>query len=151
MTDFDPKALIVRAEHSEGSPEQSFTHPLNPKSQVYGTQLSRKVGLERVGVSRVTVPAGKESFAYHAHYADEEWLYTLSGRGIAEIGDEELEVGPGDFIGFPAPSCTISTPPSRSGRTRSDSPSCVDQMLDPAYGRPWWSRSRRSRSASTRW
>jgi len=28
----------------------------------------------------------------------------LSGRGIAEIGDEEVEVGPGDFMGFATPS-----------------------------------------------
>jgi uncharacterized cupin superfamily protein len=27
----------------------------------------------------------------------------LSGRGIAEIGDEVFEVGPGDFMGFTAP------------------------------------------------
>ncbi|MBE9167764.1 cupin domain-containing protein [Pleurocapsales cyanobacterium LEGE 06147] len=28
----------------------------------------------------------------------------LSGRGIAEIDDEEFEVGADDFLGFPAPS-----------------------------------------------
>lgn len=33
---------------------------------------------------------------------DEEFLYILSGRGRAEIGEAVLEVGPGDFMGFTA-------------------------------------------------
>jgi len=40
----------------------------------------------------------------HSHQHEEEWLYILSGRGIAEIDGEELEVGPGDFMAFPTPS-----------------------------------------------
>jgi uncharacterized cupin superfamily protein len=31
-------------------------------------------------------------------------MYILAGRGIAEIDGAEYEVGPGDFMGFPAPS-----------------------------------------------
>ncbi len=49
------------------------------------------------------IPPGKESFVYHSHERDEEFVYILSGRGVAEIGDEKLEVGPGDFMGFQAP------------------------------------------------
>jgi uncharacterized cupin superfamily protein len=41
---------------------------------------------------------------YHSHQHEEEWIYVLSGRAIAEIGDAELEVGAGDFMGFPTPS-----------------------------------------------
>ena len=47
------------------------------------------------------VPAGRDAFAYHLHQHDEEWMYVLSGRGVAEMGDTELELGPGDFLGFP--------------------------------------------------
>jgi uncharacterized cupin superfamily protein len=101
MSDIDPKALIVRAADMKGSPEESFVHPLNPSSQIYGTSLGKKVGLKRVGISYVTVPAGKESFAFHAHHADEEWVFILAGRGIAEIADEAIEVAPGDFVGYP--------------------------------------------------
>jgi len=36
--------------------------------------------------------------------SEEEWIYVLSGRGIAEIDGREHEVGPGDFMGFPTPS-----------------------------------------------
>jgi uncharacterized cupin superfamily protein len=32
----------------------------------------------------------------------EEWVYILSGRGMAEIGSERVEVGAGDFMGFVA-------------------------------------------------
>jgi uncharacterized cupin superfamily protein len=66
--------------------------------------LGDDVGLERIGVHLIRVPPGKESCIYHAHAAEEEWIYILSGRGVAEIDDEEHEVGPGDFMGFPTPS-----------------------------------------------
>ena len=36
--------------------------------------------------------------AYRLHYREEEWIYVLAGRGIAEIGDEEITVGAGDFL-----------------------------------------------------
>jgi uncharacterized cupin superfamily protein len=54
-------------------------------------------------VNRVRVPAGKESFIYHSHYREEEWIYIISGRGVAEIDGEEFEVAAGDFMGFPTP------------------------------------------------
>lgn len=90
---------------SEEAAEQAsrFSHPWNPNSELYGTRLSSLVGLSRVGVSRVRVPPGKESFVYHSHHREEEWIYVLSGRGVAEIDGEEFEVAAGDFMGFPAP------------------------------------------------
>ena len=84
--------------------EQSFSHPWNPKSQLIGVQLSRALGLKRTAVSIARMPSEKESFVYHSHHHEEEWLYILSGRGVAEIDGEELEVGPGDFMAFPTPS-----------------------------------------------
>ena len=93
---------VVRAKEAEESASR-FSHPWNPNSELYGTRLSSLVGLSRIGVSRVRVPPGKESFVYHSHHREEEWIYVLSGRGVAEIGDEEHEIGAGDFMGFPAP------------------------------------------------
>jgi uncharacterized cupin superfamily protein len=87
-----------------GVREQSFSHPWNPKSQVIGVQLSRALGLKRTAVSIARIPPGKESFVYHSHHHEEEWLYILSGRGVTEIDGQELEVGPGDFMAFPTPS-----------------------------------------------
>ena len=80
------------------------SHPWNPKSEMSGVQLSRLTGLERTGVSLARIPPGKESFVYHCHEREEEWLYILSGMGTAEIDGGEYEVGPGDFMGFPTPS-----------------------------------------------
>jgi uncharacterized cupin superfamily protein len=34
---------------------------------------------------------------------EEEWVYILSGRGLADIDGQQYDVGPGDFMGFPAP------------------------------------------------
>jgi uncharacterized cupin superfamily protein len=84
--------------------EQSFAHPWNPNSQLIGVQLSRALGLKRTAVSIARIPPGKESFVYHSHHHEEEWLYILSGRGVTEIDGEELEVGAGDFMAFPTPS-----------------------------------------------
>ena len=95
------KVLVKAEEAAKG--ESRFSHPWNPNSELYGTRLSTLAGLSRVGVSRVRVPPGKESFVYHFHYREEEWIFVISGRGVAEIDGEEFEVGAGDFMGFPAP------------------------------------------------
>ena len=98
-----PSLNIVRAADIAAH-SQEFSHPWNPNSQMHGTQLARSVGLKRTGVNFIRVPAGKESYVYHSHQYEEEWIYVLSGRAIALIDDAEYEVDAGDFIGFPAPS-----------------------------------------------
>ena len=96
-----PRDLVVRAADRARLQEQSFRHPLNPASEIHGYMLGRAVGLKRVGVSLIRLPPGKESFVQHVHYTEEEWMYVLSGTGVALLGDEQLEIGPGDFLGFP--------------------------------------------------
>jgi len=95
------KNLIRADEHPDA---HNSSHPMNDASELHLQPLSRLTGLERVGVTHVRVPPGKESFIYHSHQHEEEFLFVLAGRGIAEIDDEEYEVGPGDFMGFPTPS-----------------------------------------------
>ncbi len=98
-----PSLNIVRAADIAAH-SQEFAHPWNPASQMIGMQVSRSVGLKRAAVNFIRVPAGRESYVYHSHQHEEEWIYVLSGRAVALIDDEEYEVGPGDFIGFPTPS-----------------------------------------------
>ena len=83
---------------------QEFSHPWNPQSLVRGTQLARSVGLKRNGVNLLRVPPGKESYVYHSHRFEEEWIYVLEGSGVAIIDGAEYDVGVGDFMGFAAPS-----------------------------------------------
>jgi uncharacterized cupin superfamily protein len=98
------KPVLIRASDRAAMAEESFTHPLNPKSLIHGVSLGDATGLRRIGFHVARVPKGKESFVRHSHLLEEEFIFVLSGRGIAEIDDEQHEVGPGDFLGFPTPS-----------------------------------------------
>ena len=93
---------LVRSD--ERGPEETFSHPFNPNSLIRGVSLSQAAGLERIGVHFIRVAPGRESLVYHAHHGEEEFIYILSGRGVADIDGQEYEVGAGDFMGFPAPS-----------------------------------------------
>jgi uncharacterized cupin superfamily protein len=100
----DPPSLNIVRAADIAAHAQEFSHPWNPRSQMHGTQLARSVGLKRTGVNFIRVPAGKESFVYHSHRFEEEWIYLLSGSAVALIDGVEYGVTAGDFIGFPAPS-----------------------------------------------
>lgn len=104
MADDASKKCLLRAAEIEALAEARIRYPFNPNSDVRLRPLSELAGLTRVRLTLGRIPPGKESFAYHAHEADEEFVYILSGRGRAEIGGETVEVGPGDFMGFPTPS-----------------------------------------------
>ncbi len=95
---------LLRAEVITQIEELEFHHPLNPDSQVHMRSLGDRVGLRRLGIHLTRVPPGKESFVFHTHVGEEEFIYILSGRGVAEMGDGEFEVKAGDFMGFSAPS-----------------------------------------------
>ena len=99
----DKKPALLRAEEIRAR-EESGAHPWNPKSQLLGTRLGTATGLVRTGVNLMRIAPGKESFIYHSHQYEEEWIYILSGRGVAEIDGAEHEVGVGDFMGFATPS-----------------------------------------------
>lgn len=81
-----------------------FTQKLNPQSLFRAAPLSRLAGMSRAHVSLVKLPPGKDSFAKHAHMLEEEWIYVLSGRAMAEIDGAKHLVEPGDFMGFATPS-----------------------------------------------
>jgi len=97
-----PNLYLLRAADIAAR-SQTFSHPWNPRSEISGYQLAKSTGLRRVGVNLARLAPGKESFVYHAHWSEEEWIYVLEGRGVARIDDASYEVGPGDFMAFPAP------------------------------------------------
>ena len=101
----DPRPRnLIRASEIADLPEHLFRHPLNPASRVHLRSLSRAAGLARLGLHLGRLAPGAESFAYHWHHLEEEFVYVISGRGMAEIGEEHHEIGPGDFLLFGAPS-----------------------------------------------
>jgi uncharacterized cupin superfamily protein len=82
---------------------RTFSHPWNPKSEMRGAPLGALMGFRRVGVNFIRVAPKKEAYVPHAHAQEEEWVYILEGRGRAMVGEESFDVGPGDFLAFPAP------------------------------------------------
>src|SRR5439155_1020964 len=76
----DSRKLLWKADELPAQ-EHAVTQRLNPNSHLLRTGLSRLAGLQRAHVSLGRIPPGKDSFAYHAHMVEEEWVYILSGRG----------------------------------------------------------------------
>jgi uncharacterized cupin superfamily protein len=101
MSTDKPHPLIKAAEIEE-MPLDTRTHQFNSNAIRQTRSLGDLLGLEALGVHLVTVEPGNESTQFHFHHVDEEFLYILSGRGIAEIGEDSFEVEPGDFMGFTA-------------------------------------------------
>jgi uncharacterized cupin superfamily protein len=96
-------AHVVRAAEVEAQ-TQAFRHPWNPRSEMRAAWLGGTAGLTRTGVNLLRLPSGGESFTYHAHLHEEEWIYVVSGRAILDDGDAQHELAAGDFVAFPTPS-----------------------------------------------
>src|SRR3954471_23841363 len=75
-------------------------HVLNKRAVRHGKSLGDAVGMSDLGIHLVRIAPGEQSTEYHTHYCDEEFVYILSGCGIAEIGKRKIKIGPGDFMGF---------------------------------------------------
>ena len=94
--------VLLRSGDIQALPEERRPHPLNAAFVRHTRSLGDAAGLSTIGVHLVRLESGDTSSVYHFHHQDEEWVYILSGRGIAHIGDQKHEVGPGDFMGFVA-------------------------------------------------
>ena len=95
--------MLLKRDEIDAMVPRAHRHQFNDNAVRMTRSLSDAVGMQRIGIHLVRLPPGRDSTEFHYHDSDEEFLYVLSGRGIAEIGDERLEVGPGDFMGFGAP------------------------------------------------
>ncbi|MEO1093909.1 MAG: cupin domain-containing protein [Cyanobacteria bacterium J06638_28] len=92
---------LIAAEAIAAMREKVFVHPLNPNAIRHTRTLAAAVGCIHLGIHMVRVTPGHDSTEHHRHRGEEEFIYILSGKGIATIGDETFEVKPGDFMGFP--------------------------------------------------
>jgi uncharacterized cupin superfamily protein len=95
---------LISASAIQRLQEVHHQHQFNDNAIRLTRTLGTRVGLNRIGIHLVRLQPGRDSTQQHYHDADEEFIYILSGRGLAHIGNERHEVGPGDFMGFPAPS-----------------------------------------------
>jgi uncharacterized cupin superfamily protein len=98
----ESKHPLLRAQDIEAIPEHARVHALDAEAVRHTRSLSDAVGLSTLGVHLVRLKQGRRSSVFHFHHHDEEWIYILSGRGVTEIGEERMEVGEGDFMGFVA-------------------------------------------------
>jgi uncharacterized cupin superfamily protein len=57
---------------------------------------------ERLSAGLWELPPGKRSFPLHMHHVTEEGMFVVSGRAKVRTSDGEHEIGPGDFVAFPA-------------------------------------------------
>lgn len=92
---------LIAAETIAVMQEQVFVHPLNPNAIRHTRTLAATVGCIHLGVHLVRITPGHDSTEHHRHRGEEEFIYILSGKGIATIDDATFEVKPGDFMGFP--------------------------------------------------
>jgi uncharacterized cupin superfamily protein len=95
---------LLQANDIKAMPEIVKVHGLNPTAVRHTKSLSDAVGMTQMGIHLVRVEPGKETTQFHFHHQEEEFIYIISGRGIAEIGESEFLVEAGDFMGFTAPS-----------------------------------------------
>jgi uncharacterized cupin superfamily protein len=79
-------------------------HFVNKRALRLNKSLGDAVGMSEMGVHLVRIKQGDDTTEFHSHFCDEEFVYILSGHGIAEIGTRRIKVGPGDFMGFTAKS-----------------------------------------------
>jgi len=96
----DKRHPLLSAEEIAGLEETRVVHQHNSNAIRQTRSLTDLLGLEDIGVHMVRIESGHDSTTFHTHHFDEEFLYIISGRGIARIGDSEQEVGPGDFMAF---------------------------------------------------
>ena len=75
-------------------------HHFNDNAIRHTRSLGDSLGLTTIGVHLVRLEKGHESTQLHFHHCDEEFIYILSGSGVAELGDREYQVSAGDFMGF---------------------------------------------------
>lgn len=91
---------LLRADEISALPEIAHVHQFNDRAVRQTRSLGDLLGLTSLGIHLVRLQPGAESTQFHFHQVDEEFVYILSGRAIAEIGDNEYEVGTGDFMAF---------------------------------------------------
>lgn len=65
-------------------------------------QRRKDLGGENMPCGLWELAPGKFSFPMHAHHVTEEALFVISGRAEVRTPEGVTEIGPGDYVSFPA-------------------------------------------------
>lgn len=85
--------------NAEEIPEQDWGEG---RCRIRRRDLGRAAGSVDVGLKRIVLPAGYQSYPEHVHTAEEELFYILRGRGTALQDGERVPVQAGDVISYPS-------------------------------------------------
>ena len=92
---------VLKADEIAGLSENRNVHQFNENAIRNTKSLGDLVGLTSVGFHLVRVEPGDETTQHHNHECSDEFIYILSGCGTLSLGNEDIEIGAGDFAGFP--------------------------------------------------
>jgi uncharacterized cupin superfamily protein len=82
--------------------EDNAHYPGSDELLCINANLGRAAGFERVGISVDVLPPGRRTSWPHAEADEEEFVFVLEGHPQAWIDGVLHDLGPGDFVGFPA-------------------------------------------------
>ncbi|MCV6595356.1 MAG: cupin domain-containing protein [Silicimonas sp.] len=91
---------LITAEEIAAMEGLAKTHFQNENAQRINKSLGDLTGLTGLGIHIIEVEPGFESTETHVHYFEDEAVFILEGAATAEIGDEDVPVKAGDFIGY---------------------------------------------------
>ena len=119
------RPAFLRAAEVQALTEVRRPHPLDSSIVRHTHSLGDAVGLETIGVHLVRLLKGDTSSVLHMHHQDEEWIYILSGQGVAAkflgqhvVSDETvLPKGKEKFGTHSIIARSVSTVTSHPGKT----------------------------------
>jgi uncharacterized cupin superfamily protein len=91
---------LVTAEEIATMEGVKKTHFLNSNAKRINKSLGDLTGLTGIGFHLIDVEPGHETTEHHGHHHEDECVFVLAGTATAFIGEEAIEIGPGDFIGY---------------------------------------------------
>lgn len=95
------KPVLTRTEIEQLASVET-THILNPNARRRGKSLGDLTGLSGIGFHLIEVEPGFSSTELHVHRFEDECVYILEGEATITLGADQVSVGPGDFVAYPA-------------------------------------------------
>ena len=78
------------------------SHYLNPQARRINRSLGDLTGLTGFGFHLIEVNPGDDTTELHKYYHKDECVYVLEGEAQTTLGQEVVNLGPRDFVGYRA-------------------------------------------------